>query len=124
MQSADFTIEVGSQVWMEPTGNASIGWDGVPIEGEIVSCGRKYYYVARHTQFGLSNVSIKVEKETNICEDKATNQGYVVFPSHEAFDQAQDCKILLKEIKNCFSHSSLGRPPYIRRIESNSPHHF
>lgn len=105
-----FELNHADPVYMEPTGNAARSWDGNPIVGYVESIGRKYYYVLpENPWYGR----IKVDKQTNTCLDRDFNQGFIVFPSREAFDQAQGRKELLAKIRKAFDFGGAGNTlPY------------
>lgn len=54
MKNNCFSIEVGQDVVLRPTGNNRRGWDGNPIPGLITKIARKYFYV-RVNGYGWSN---------------------------------------------------------------------
>lgn len=97
-----FTPAEGTCVYMEPFDNAARGWDGSPVTGTIRSVKRKYYYVALSSKY-ISN-EIKVDLATNVCRDRNLNGGYIVYGSLEAYQQGQERKRLLLEIRRALSH--------------------
>lgn len=96
-----FPISVGQTVFLTPTGNAALHWDGKPIAAEITMIGRKYFYVQRvggGYLYGYREAAFL--KDSYICRDGNNNYGYNIYESLQAFEQETDKNLKLDQIRS------------------------
>lgn len=95
VRNKTFSIEVGSQVYLQPTGNlASMHYQ--PRWGEVVKIARKYFYV------DVNGLQEKFLRDTfqNINED--CNSAWVVWESAAAYEDWKVREGKLRDIKAYF----------------------
>lgn len=100
MENKTFKIEVGQDVFLNPTGNNDRGWDGKPIHGRIVKIARKYFYVFID---GRPLHEDRFDRETFEYDEQDRNAGFVVYGSLDAFRKEAEYIMMFHDIRCYFS---------------------
>lgn len=113
MEQSNILIEVGTKVILEPTGNlARRSHPEHFLVGEVVSIGRKYFYVSRFPDNPNSpREKFEIATLKNINAD--CNSAYVLWDSEENFRHHIEHDKMLEEIRSYFRNYGCGnsRPP-------------
>lgn len=111
-----FEITKGMEVWLEPTGNnARPGRQAV--KGEIISIGRKYFYVSVPSHPHWANVKFDLEEFRSHYDD---NAGFIIYPSFEAYKAEKTLAAKLREIREAILYAqNINRIPGHKTIPSN-----
>ena len=109
MKNNCFSIEVGQNVVLRPTGNNRRGWDGNPVPGLITKIARKYFYV-RVNGYGWSNQ--RFLREDFSCDEGERNAGYIIYESEDAFNRDTEYGEMMKEVRKFFSGFGTNRVSY------------
>lgn len=105
LHTVPFNIELGMTLYLQPTGNAALRWDGSPLIGKVTAIKRKYFYV----QIDRTQAILPADLDTYICKAADANSGYLVFPSLQNYMQAQEKEHLRRSIKSAWEQSNSGK---------------
>lgn len=78
-----FPVLLHMNVYLVPTGNAALRWNGKPIVGTVSRVGRKYFYVQSD---GLL-WDREIEVDLNTYHFSRSNYGYEIYPSIEVLQE-------------------------------------
>lgn len=100
MENRLFDITVGQEVFLKPTGNNRIRWDGKPLRGSVEKIARKYFYVRIDSR---PHYEDRFDRETFEYDEQDRNGGYIVFESLNEFYKEAEYIMMLHSIKEYFS---------------------
>lgn len=103
-----FEIKKGMEIWLEPTGNLA-RYSCQPAKGEIVSIGRKYFYVCIPASPHWNNIKFDLENFQSHYDD---NAGFIIYPSLETFKTEKMIAAKLRRIGSAVIYAqNLNRNP-------------
>lgn len=110
MEKMIFPIEVGQEVFLQPTGNLASMYSIRLRSGTIVKIARKYFYVKTGAP-GLEK--FEIESFININDD--CNSAWVLWPSVAAYEETVELDRKLQYIRRYFQHRYQGNqiPPEV-----------